>query len=225
MASRQMRLMQKNCLLVSFVSLIESTVAYIHTNNNVNIGVTINKNIYYIHSAPIGEMATRDNWENVLPKQEIVVPSRKPKPNTPSKQNRPETGGGRISEVEESSSTCKCGRTDVQEPLHFDYTSRLEFTQLAHLTKSFRFSQQLAAKSLGLDLTGKKMARPAVGAGHVEGGDYQVSALQAAKILNSCGTATSAWWAASWSVGDHGVLFLGSSEDQNSARRMLAEAP
>ena len=55
--------------------------------------------------------------------------------------------------------------------------------------------------------------------------DYQVSALQAAKILNSCGTATSDWWAASWSVADHGVLFLGSSEDQNSARRMLAEAP
>ena len=116
-----MRLMQKIFLLGS-LSLIETTFSYIHSNNNVNIGVTINKNVYYIHSAPKGEIANKDNWEKVGPKQEIL--SSKTETKTQSKQSMPETGGGRISEVKESTA-CKCGRTDVQEPLHFDYTSRL----------------------------------------------------------------------------------------------------
>ena len=113
--------MQKNFLLVS-LCLIKSAFTYNHSNNNVNIGVTINKNIYHIHSAPIGEVADKNNWEKVLPKQESV--STKTEPKTQSKQKMPETGGGRISEGKEST-TCKCGRTDVQEPLHFEYTSRL----------------------------------------------------------------------------------------------------
>ena len=116
-------------LLVS-LSLIQSTFAYIHANNNVNIGVTINKNIYYIHS---GHTANKDNWEKVLPKEKNVVPRSEPKAkaNSPStKKKKPATGGGRISQEAEESNVCKCGRTDVQEPLHFDYTSRLEFIQL-----------------------------------------------------------------------------------------------
>ena len=116
-----MRLMQKFVLLGS-LSLIETTFSYIHSNNNVNIGVTINKNVYYIHSAPKGEIANKDNLEKVVPKQKKL--SSKTETKTQSKQSMPETGGGRISEVKEST-TCKCGRTDVQEPLHFDYTSRL----------------------------------------------------------------------------------------------------
>ena len=119
-------------LLVS-LSLIQSTFAYIHANNNVNIGVTINKNIYYIHS---GQTANKDNWEKVLPKEEHVVPKSDPKPSSPSKKKKkPATGGGRISQEAEGSNVCKCGRTDVQEPLHFDYTSRLEFTQITQLTQ------------------------------------------------------------------------------------------
>ena len=64
------------------------------------------------------------------------MPRSKPKPNGPSKKKKPATGGGRISPAE-GTSTCKCGRTDVQEPLHFDYTSRLELTQLTKLTKGY----------------------------------------------------------------------------------------
>ena len=166
-----MQLKQRKFFLVAFLSLVESIFAYTHSNNNVNIGVTINKNIYYIHS---GQIANKYNWEKVLPKEGNVVAQSKPKPNSPGKKKKPDIGGGRISEVKGSAAVCKCGRTDVQEPLHFDYTSRLDLTQLAHLTKSFRFSQQAAAKSLGLDLSGVKLARPEVGGVHEKGSDYQV---------------------------------------------------
>ena len=122
-----MQLKQRKFFLVAFLSLVESIFAYTHSNNNVNIGVTINKNIYYIHS---GQIANKDNWEKVLPKEGNVVAQSKPKPNSPGKKKKPDIGGGRISEVKGSAAVCKCGRTDVQEPLHFDYTSRSELTQL-----------------------------------------------------------------------------------------------
>ena len=97
------------------------------------------------------------------------------------------------------------------------------------MTKNpLRFSQQAAAKSLGLglDLKGKKMDRPATGAGTVEDSEYEVAFLKAAKMFTvNSGKATSVWWAASSSVEDHGALFSGSKEDQNSTRRMLAEEP
>ena len=46
------------------------------------------------------------------------------------KPSKPETGGGEVKEdvKEVKESTCACGRTDVQEPIHFDYTSRLALT-------------------------------------------------------------------------------------------------
>ena len=96
------------------------------------------------------------------------------------------------------------------------------------MTKNpLRFSQQAAAKSLGLglDLKGKKMDRPATGAGTVDR-EYEVALLKAAKMFTvNSGKAISVWWAASSSVEDHGALFSGSKEDQNSTRRMLAEEP
>ena len=69
------------------------------------------------------------------------------------------------------------------------------------------------------------MDRPEVGAAHAEGSDYQVALLQAPFTVNRRLTATSAWWVALWSAGDHGALFSGSSRGQSSARRTPAEAP
>ena len=90
-----MQLVQRKFLLVSVFSLIESTMPVrvqmpsIHANNNVNIDVTINKNVYYIQDG--GEIANKDNWEKVLP-----VPRSEAKPNSTSKKKKPKTEGGRI---------------------------------------------------------------------------------------------------------------------------------
>ena len=74
-----MQLVQRKFLLVSVFGLIESTMHIpmpsIHANNNVNIDVTINKNVYYIQDG--GEIANKDNWEKVLP-----VPRSEAKPNS-----------------------------------------------------------------------------------------------------------------------------------------------
>ena len=117
---------RKLLLVLSFVNRI--AFSYIHANNNVNIGVTINKNIYYINDGHKVDNVNNSPWGNVSPEPVNKTPSAMPKPK--SKQEKPKIGGGRISdevEEEKDSSTCKCGRTDVQEPLHFDYTSRLGF--------------------------------------------------------------------------------------------------
>ena len=117
---------RKLLLVISFVNRI--AFSYIHANNNVNIGVTINKNIYYINDGHKVDNVNNSHWGNASPDFVSKTPSSTPK--SKSKQEKPKIGGGRISdEVEEEKdlSTCKCGRTDVQEPLHFDYTSRLGF--------------------------------------------------------------------------------------------------
>ena len=114
---------RKLLLVIFFVNRI--AFSHIHANNNVNIGVTINKNIYYIND---GHKVNSSHWGNASPELVNNTPSATSKPK--SKQEKPKIGGGRISdevEEEKDSLTCKCGRTDVQEPLHFDYTSRLGF--------------------------------------------------------------------------------------------------
>ena len=118
------RLIQMNLLLLAF-SLVKSTSSYNLSNNDLSTGdVTNNKNIYHINSSYI-----QFQFLN-LPKQEKMEST----PNSPLnflvKPSKPETGGGEVKEdvKEVKESTCACGRTDVQEPIHFDYTSRLALT-------------------------------------------------------------------------------------------------
>ena len=113
-----------NLLLLAF-SLVKSTSSYNLSNNDLSTGdVTKTKNIYHINSSYI-----QFQFLN-LPKQEKM----KSTPNSPLnflvKPSKPETGGGEVKEdvKEVKESTCACGRTDVQEPIHFDYTSRLALT-------------------------------------------------------------------------------------------------